>query len=127
MTLGGREKCIVAHNSRPNTRELKFKGSIDYVTVMPVVSATGQVYTPVIVLPGVNACYRKSEDGTHETPKDFLSSPCYLYMREVPVVNGDIFIHGHRTSSRKPSTYVVEEKHYCSFLTVLQDTCSTEH
>ncbi len=49
MALGGREKCVVGKEVRPNTRYLKFQGSMDHVTVMPVVSATGQVYTPVVI------------------------------------------------------------------------------
>lgn len=55
MTLGERAKCIVLGDSRVNTRELKFRRTFDYVTVMPVVSATGQVLTQVIVLPGMEA------------------------------------------------------------------------
>ncbi len=68
---------------RPNTRYLKFQGSIDHVTVMPVVSASGQVYTPVVILPGKKEKYRKRPDGRYETPQDFLPSPCYMYMREI--------------------------------------------
>ncbi len=41
------EKSVLLKTKyEPNTRYLKFQGSIDHVTVMPVVSATGQVYTP---------------------------------------------------------------------------------
>ncbi len=76
MALGGREKCVVEKEVRLNTRYLKFKGSIDHVTVMPVVSATGQVYTPVVNLPGKKAKYRK-----RPATQDFLLSPS-LYVHE---------------------------------------------
>ncbi len=91
MALGGREKCVVEEEVRPNTRYLKFQGFIDHVSVMPVVSATVQVYTPVFILPGKKAKYRKRPDGRYETPQDFLPSPCYMYMREIAGMDSDIF------------------------------------
>ncbi len=72
MALGGREKCVVGKEVRPNTRYLKFQGSIDHVTVMPVVSATGKVYTPVVILPGKKKKYRKKRKAEilqEEAPK----------------------------------------------------------
>ena len=91
MTLGGRSKCIVQRGTRANTREPKFKGTCDHVTLMPVVSAAGQVYTPVVVLPGKEARYRKRPDGSFETPSRYLPTPNYLFMRPIAGVDSTIF------------------------------------
>lgn len=91
MTLGGRSKCVVSQGSRGNTTEPKFKGTCDHVTLMPVVSASGQAYTPVIVLPGKEARYRKRSSGIFETPADYLPQPNYLFMRQIAGVDSDIF------------------------------------
>lgn len=90
MRTGGRTKCVVPKNARANSRDVTFRGSIDHVTFMPVVSASGQLYTPVCVLPGVEAKYRKTQRG-YETPSDYLPSPHYLYMRAIAGVDSNIF------------------------------------
>lgn len=91
MTLGGRTKCVVQRGTRANTREVKFRGTVDHVTLMPVVSGSGHIYTPLFVLPGVKAKWRKVQSGGFETPADFLPSPNYMFMREVAGVDSEIF------------------------------------
>ena len=44
MTLG-RSKCLVKIGSRGNTTEPKFRATCDHVTIMTVISASGQIYT----------------------------------------------------------------------------------
>lgn len=90
MTIG-RAKCIVKSGTRGNTRELKFRGSCDHVTLMPVVSAAGQVFTPLFVLPGKEARWRKRCNGKYETPSDFLPKPNLLFMRPIAGVDTNIF------------------------------------
>ena len=90
MTLGGCEKCIVKREGPANTKNLTFRGCTDHVTLMPVVSATGQVYTPVVVLPGKQARYSR-RNSTIETPIDFFPSPCHLFMREKAGVDTQLF------------------------------------
>lgn len=89
MMIRGRLKSLVTKNSRGNTRDPKFRGSCDHITVMPVVSAAGQALTTVIVLPGTEVKYHK-RGGRFETPADFLSQPNYLFMRPIAGVESDI-------------------------------------
>lgn len=91
MTLGGRKKCIVKKGTRANTKYVKFKGTVDHVTLMPVVSGSGQFYTPVFVLPGIESKYRKLSGNRFQNPDDFLHEPNYLYYRKITGVHGDIF------------------------------------
>lgn len=91
MTLG-RSKCIVRSVMRANTRELKFRGTCDHVTVMPVISAAGQVMTPLVVFPGREEKWRKRSDGKFETPADFLPQPNNLTMRPIAGVDTEIFL-----------------------------------
>lgn len=91
MSYGSRSKRIVRNGSRANARQLKWRGTCDHVTLMAVVNAAGQSYTPLVVLPGVQARYRRRTDGRYETPADFLPVPNYLFMREVAGVDTDIF------------------------------------
>lgn len=87
----GRSKCLVQQGTRANTRELKWRGTCDHVTVMPVISAAGQVFTPLFVLPGAEARWRKRGNGTYETPSDFLPKPNYVFMRPIAGVDTNIF------------------------------------
>lgn len=106
MTLGGRAKCIVSEGARGNIVEPKFRGSCDHVTLMPVVSAAGQALTPVVVLPGKEAKFRRRADRTFETPSDYLPQPNYCFMRPIAGVDGDIFFLGRRISSRRRHIFV---------------------
>ena len=64
---------------------VRTKGQLDRVTIMPVVSAAGSTFKPVIVYPGKNPHYRKVrghwQDFTAVLPE------CYLFYREVPGVD----------------------------------------
>ena len=92
MTHGSRSKRIVKRGSRPNSREVKWKGKCDHLTMMAVVNAAGQTFTPLFVLPGIKARYRRRTDGRYETPADFLPGPNYVYMRETAGVDSNIFL-----------------------------------
>lgn len=67
---------------------VRTKGNLERVTVMPVVSASGVAFKPVIVYPGKQAHYRKVS-GHIQTLHGFLP-PCYFYQREVPGVDSAI-------------------------------------
>ena len=67
---------------------IRTKGKLDRVTVMPVVSAAGVAYTPVIVFPGIQAHYRRVR-GKSQTLEDVLP-PYHLFQREIPGVNSEI-------------------------------------
>lgn len=92
MAWSGRSKRVVRRAARANARQLKWRGSVDHVTMMAVVSAGGQSYTPLFVLPGIKARYRRRCGGRVETPADYLPSPNYLMMRDVAGVDTDIFV-----------------------------------
>ncbi len=76
---------------RPNTKDLEFQRSTDHISVMPVVSGTGQVYAAVIVLTGEKVKVGKRPNGRYENPQGFLLSPCYMYMREIAGMDSYIF------------------------------------
>lgn len=90
MTLG-RTKCIVQVGSRGNTSEPKLCGKCEHVTFMPVISASSQIYTPIVVLSGMETNYRKRSNSTFETPAEYLPQPKYLFMRTLELVDTEIF------------------------------------
>lgn len=90
MTLG-RSKFFVPKGRRGNSIESKFRGSCDHVTMMPVISAAGQILTPLFVLPRVEERYRKRSDGKWELPTHFLPQPKLVYMNPVAGVDSNIF------------------------------------
>lgn len=55
----GKGKCIVKVGTRGITRELKFRVSCNHVTLMSVVSGASQIMMLFVVLPGVEAMYRR--------------------------------------------------------------------
>ena len=81
-------KAVTPENIKPVQIAVRTKGNLERVTIMPVVSASGQTYTPVIVFPGKQAQFRRVR-GTLQTVHNFLP-PCYFYQREVPGVDSDI-------------------------------------
>lgn len=87
----GRANCLAQNGTRGNTLELRWRGTCDHVTVMPIISASGLIFTPLFVLPGSEARRRKRGNGKYETPSDFLPKPDYLFMQTVAVVNTNIF------------------------------------
>eukprot|EP00171_Calliarthron_tuberculosum_P022252 IDg22252t1 len=77
---------------------LKWQGSVEHVTCMCVVNAAGRAFTPVFVLPGVLARFRRRGNGGWETPADFLPKPNHLHIREVAGMYSDLFyIVGQQT------------------------------
>ena len=77
MALGRRVKRLVQRSSRASTRTLKWQRTADHVTMMAIVNAVGQKYTPVFVLLGKRARFRRRARGAIETPADYLPSPSY--------------------------------------------------
>lgn len=71
-------------------KTLATRGSLDRVTVMPVVSADGHAYKPCVVYPGKHAHYR-TVNGRKETLHDFLMK-CYLYYNETSAANSSIIL-----------------------------------
>lgn len=91
MIFGGRNKCVVRKFPRVKTREIKFRGTEDHVTVMLVVSGSVHIYTLVLVLRRVIANYQKVQICCCETPADKLHTPNYFYMRKVTSFDSNIF------------------------------------
>lgn len=88
-----RAKALFNSAARTNSRELKWSGNAEHVTVMPVVSADGTVYSPVVILPGKMQKSRTRADGRRETPADFLPSNALVAYREPAGVDSTIFFN----------------------------------
>lgn len=58
---------------------------------MPVVSAAGQILTPLVVIPGVEAKHLKQTYDKYETSSDFLTKHNYLHMRPIDGIDTSIF------------------------------------
>ena len=99
MSIGGRAKCVTPTQSKPNARFIKLKGNTEHVTIMSVVSGSGQIFTPVCVLPGKEARFRRTGAGRYETPSQYLTFPHYLYTRPVSGVDSIIFLIGNQNLS----------------------------
>jgi hypothetical protein len=91
VALGGKAKAVPAKGCHGNARELKFRGSIDHITFMPVVSAAGQALRPVVVLPGKHTRWRKV-NGVVETVNKYLLEGAYIYQREIAGIDSEIFL-----------------------------------
>lgn len=63
-------------------KTVRTKGSLDRVTIMPIVSADGKAYKPVVIFPGQRPHYRKVL-GKLETLHSVLMD-CYLFYRPMP-------------------------------------------
>lgn len=59
----GRSMCDVKQGERGNTREVKFLRSCYHVILIPVVSAAGQIITPLLFWPVIEEKYRKLLNG----------------------------------------------------------------
>lgn len=100
MTLG-RSKCIFKRDESGNTREVQFRGSCDLVSLMPIVSATGQIMTQLVILPVVEAKYRKRPNDKYDTASDLLPKRNYLHMKEIAGVDTNIFLEHNVLSKRR--------------------------
>lgn len=58
---------------------------------MPVVSVAGQIITPLVVRPGIEAKYCKRGNGKYDKPADYLPKSNYLHIITVAGVYNDIF------------------------------------
>lgn len=61
------------------------------MTLTPVLSTAGQIITPFLVLPRVEAKYRKRSNGKFETPTEFLHKINYMNIRSISSVDTNIF------------------------------------
>lgn len=92
----GREfRMGIADGSKNNRsvalkKTLYVKGSLDRVTVMTVVSASGVEYKPCVIYPGKQPQFSKVQ-GKVETPHDILI-PCYLFYNETSAANYSIIL-----------------------------------
>lgn len=89
MSLG-RSKCVGKTGERGNTMEIKFRGTCDHVTLMSVISAAGQIFTSLVVLPWSEEKNRKRANDKYETHSDYLPKPNYLFMKPIAGVDTNI-------------------------------------
>lgn len=82
--------CIVRSGTRWNTSEFAFKGTVDHVMLMTIVSVPDQIMKPLVVLPGVEANYRRMANGKYEARSDYLLKLNCLYMRRIDGVDTNI-------------------------------------
>lgn len=75
MMLGS-TKRVFKWSERGNTREIQFRGTCDHVKLLQVISAAGQIMTPIVVLPGVEALHKRSIV-KYEKLSDFPPRPNY--------------------------------------------------
>lgn len=87
----GRSKAIFSSGRRTNCVDLKWSGNAEHVTIMPVVAADGEIYSPVVVLPGKNRKFRTTASGVLETPEDYLPRGAYVAYRDPAGVDSNIF------------------------------------
>ena len=92
-----RAKAAMELQGRSNSTELKWAGNAAYVTIMPVVSADGTVWTPVAILPGKRAKYRIREDGSRETPACYLPENVKVAYRDPAGMDAAIVLSSVRT------------------------------
>lgn len=69
-------------------KDLTTKEILDQFTVMPMVSADGVAYKPLIVYPGTLAHYRKVQNQVQSL--NSVLSPCYVFQRNPVGVDSDI-------------------------------------
>lgn len=86
-----RTKAVFDGNERPNALALKWAENADHTTIMPVVSADGSVWTPVVIIPGARAKYRTRDDGIIESPGSFLPPNAVLGYREPAGMDTELF------------------------------------
>lgn len=87
-----KEKAV----ARPNAtgaapcETLDVKSNAERCTIMPVISAAGNCFNPVVVVKGKQAAWR-CVDGKRQTIHEFCPAGSYVFSRETPGVDGDIF------------------------------------
>lgn len=82
-TTFGRAKCIAEDRFPCNTRYHKFLGAGDHVTLFSFVTATGKVFTTLVVLPRCEEKCCKRSNSKFKTPADIRPTPNYFFMNLV--------------------------------------------
>lgn len=98
-------KCAVKKGARGSTREVKFRGTFDHDTHIPVLSASGPILTPLFVLRGIPSKSRKLINGKYETPIYYLPQPYHMFYRPISVVDTNIFSKFRRHSITKTGIF----------------------
>ena len=81
-------KVVASESIKPLQVAARTKKSLETVTLMPVVSSSGQTYTSVIVFPGKQVQFRRV-CGKIQMVHKFLPK-CYFLQRETPGVDSSI-------------------------------------
>ena len=87
-------KGIGKPGQRLQQSNVRTKGQLDRVTIMPVVSTAGSTFKPVTVYPGKNPHYRKVRGHCQELTA--VLPEFYLFYREVPGVDTPIMMQWAR-------------------------------
>lgn len=67
-----RAKAAMQSQGRGHSTELKWSSNASHVTIMPVFSADGTLWTPIDILPGKREKHRIRADRCCETPSSYL-------------------------------------------------------
>ena len=89
--MGRKVKRVVMEESIFYMKSMSWNRTVDDVTVLAVVNASGQHFMSPVVLSGVMARYPRRACGRRETPSDFLLKLSLLLMKEVPGVDSKLF------------------------------------
>ena len=88
----GKGKAAMRASGRSNSVELEFAGNAEHLTIMPVVSADGKPWPPVVIMPGVLHKFRHRPDGKKETLHDYLPKDTYLVHRTPASMTKEFFL-----------------------------------
>lgn len=88
MTGQSMRKCVGRKNMQLVLIEARTKGNLERLALMPMVSADGALYKPVLVLTEIFSHFRKM-NSVHQTLHS-VSPPCYLFQRESSGVDASI-------------------------------------
>ena len=86
-----RAKAAMDGQGCSDSTALKWAGNAAHVTIMPVVSADGTVWTPVAILPGKRAKYRIRGDVSREKPASYLPENIKVAYRDQAGMDSAIF------------------------------------
>lgn len=106
-----RAKALFETGKRSNSVDLKWSNNAEHITIMPVVSADGTVWAPVVVLPGLRAKFRTRADGNKETPSDFLPHNALISYRDPAGVDSHIFFQWAEHFVRETETLRNRHRH----------------
>lgn len=72
-------------------KKMKFKGSLDNITLLSVFSVSRQILNPLFVFAGKEAQLRKQLKGMFETANTYFLQPHYIFKRPMAGVDSNIF------------------------------------